>query len=128
MEKNTTRKVNGFGYRYGNELHVSFDPVIGGWPLELEVSDAVELVPVTKHEARLEGKKTSVGELVALGLVVAGDQHAAEQAFKLSRKEASAQKAAERAKVAAAKAVERAKLAQQKADEALKAAMARAAQ
>lgn len=105
------RTYQGFGYRFGNELHVSFDPIIGGWPIEFEVDEAVELREVTRHQAVVNGGAVKMSKLEELGLVkvAPGAQEAAQEAFKNARAEASLQSKAERAKATAEKAVARAK-------------------
>lgn len=120
------RKVNGYGYKFGNEYHVSVDPVIGGWPLELELDDSVTMVPVTRHELRVNGEKCTTGQLVARGLLRAQDQAEALAKFRLSKQEDKAIRDAERAKAAAEKAVAKANELAAKAAKAAADAQARA--
>lgn len=123
------RRYQGYGYKFGNELHVSFDPIIGGWPLEFEVDEAVQLREVTRHQAVINGGAVKMSKLEELGLVrvAPGSQEAAQEAFKQARSEATLQSKAERAKAQAEKAVAKAQELAKKAEEKANAAKERAA-
>lgn len=120
------KTMTGYGYKFGGELHVSVDPVIGGWPLELQLDDDVELVPVTRHELRVKGEKLTTGQAMSRGLLKAADQAEAEAKFRLSKQEASIAVKAQRAKEAADKAVAKANALAEKAAKAAADALARA--
>lgn len=111
------RVVKGYGARWHTNRHVSLNPIVNGWPTELEVDPRVQVVAVTQYKFKLDDNFIGAATLQEMGLLREVDPDGAEVRARAAKEQVKLQREQERAMAEVEKAQKRAEEAQKRAEE-----------